>query len=173
MVSSRIWCSWPNIYYSLTVTVLFLWGACSDERTGLSFVYAAGPQRSLSLRFETSLFVASYDSQGPGGGIGPRLHTGVKRPLLFPVSLRRGQCRKHNSTAGDTENTSHVIAKHCWGVTSLRMRKLHGSVFTELETGFITLLFYCCVRVLVRNGCFFGSTALACSKYATIFIFTI
>jgi hypothetical protein len=26
------------------------------------------------LRFETSLFVASYDSQGHGGGIRPRLH---------------------------------------------------------------------------------------------------
>jgi hypothetical protein len=29
-----------------------------------------------SLRFETSLFVASYDSQGHGGGIRPHLHTG-------------------------------------------------------------------------------------------------
>jgi hypothetical protein len=28
------------------------------------------------LRFETCLFVASYDSQGHGGGIRPRLHTG-------------------------------------------------------------------------------------------------
>jgi hypothetical protein len=29
--------------------VLFLWGALSDERTGLSFVYVASPrQRSLS-----------------------------------------------------------------------------------------------------------------------------
>jgi hypothetical protein len=28
------------------------------------------------LRFETSLFVSSYDSQGNGGGIRPRLHTG-------------------------------------------------------------------------------------------------
>jgi hypothetical protein len=28
------------------------------------------------LRFETSLFVASYDSQGHGGGIRPCLHTG-------------------------------------------------------------------------------------------------
>jgi hypothetical protein len=29
--------------------VLFLWGALSDERTGVSFVYVAGPfQRSLS-----------------------------------------------------------------------------------------------------------------------------
>jgi hypothetical protein len=28
-------------------------------------------------RFETSLFVASYDSQDHSGGIRPRLHTGV------------------------------------------------------------------------------------------------
>jgi hypothetical protein len=42
---SKSWCR----AYCLTVTVLFLWGALSDERTGLSFVYAAGPcQRSLS-----------------------------------------------------------------------------------------------------------------------------
>jgi hypothetical protein len=32
----------------VTVTVLFLWGALSDERLGLSFVCVAGPcQRSL------------------------------------------------------------------------------------------------------------------------------
>jgi hypothetical protein len=29
------------------------------------------------LTFETSLFVASYDSQGHGGGIRSRLHTGI------------------------------------------------------------------------------------------------
>jgi hypothetical protein len=38
LVSSPIWGSWPDIYYCLTVTVLFLWGALSDGRTGLSFV---------------------------------------------------------------------------------------------------------------------------------------
>jgi hypothetical protein len=38
-----------DIYYCLTVTVLFLRGALSEERTGLTFVYAAGPcLRSLS-----------------------------------------------------------------------------------------------------------------------------
>jgi hypothetical protein len=48
-VSNPIWGSWPDIYNCLTITVLFLWGALSDERTGLSFVYAAGPcQRNLS-----------------------------------------------------------------------------------------------------------------------------
>jgi hypothetical protein len=34
-----------DIYYSLTITVLFLWGALSDEKTGLSFVYATVPRQ--------------------------------------------------------------------------------------------------------------------------------
>jgi hypothetical protein len=63
--------------------VLFCVGALSDERTGLSFVHAVLALASAvflatifyCLRFETSLFVASYDSQGHGGGIRPRLHT--------------------------------------------------------------------------------------------------
>jgi hypothetical protein len=68
-----------------------MWVALSDERMGLSFTIAAGPrQRSFSgpspvelvtifycLRFETSLFFAFYDSQGYGGGIRPRLHSGL------------------------------------------------------------------------------------------------
>jgi hypothetical protein len=79
----------------LTVTFLIPWVALSDERMGLSFVCAAGlasvvfrgpsPLRLATvfycLRFETSLFVASYDSQGHGGGIRPRLHTGLLQIL--------------------------------------------------------------------------------------------
>jgi hypothetical protein len=38
LVLSPIWSSRPDMYYCLTVTVLLLWGALSDERTGLSFV---------------------------------------------------------------------------------------------------------------------------------------
>jgi hypothetical protein len=38
LVSGPIWGSWQDIYYCLTVTVLLLWVALSDERTGLSFV---------------------------------------------------------------------------------------------------------------------------------------
>jgi hypothetical protein len=42
--------SWPDICYCLIITVLFFWGVLSDERTGLSFVYAAGSfQPSLYL----------------------------------------------------------------------------------------------------------------------------
>jgi hypothetical protein len=61
-----------------------MWGAASDERTGLSFIIAAGPRQHSHSRVQvreasdrillsfTSLFVASYDSQGYGGGIRPR-----------------------------------------------------------------------------------------------------
>jgi hypothetical protein len=43
-------CAYDRIFITcVTVTVLFFWGALSDETSGLSFVYAAGPcQRSLS-----------------------------------------------------------------------------------------------------------------------------
>jgi hypothetical protein len=39
------------------------------SRVGLAIIY-------YCLRFETSLFIASYDSQSYGGGIRHRLHTG-------------------------------------------------------------------------------------------------
>jgi hypothetical protein len=42
-----IWGLRPDIYYSLTITVLFLWGALSDERTGMSFVYATVPRQRI------------------------------------------------------------------------------------------------------------------------------
>jgi hypothetical protein len=41
------------------------------------------------LRFETSLFVASYDSQGHGGGIRPRLHTGLTQSSVRSVCYIR------------------------------------------------------------------------------------
>jgi hypothetical protein len=60
------------------------------------------------LRFETSRFVASYDSQGHGGGIRPRLHTGNWHslgncqqltawvaPVVFQITPRHGRHRKH------------------------------------------------------------------------------
>jgi hypothetical protein len=76
----------------MTFTVFFLWGALSDERTGLTFIccwplpaqsfFGPSPLDLVTifycLTFETSLFVASYDLQGHGGGIRSRLHTGKK-----------------------------------------------------------------------------------------------
>jgi hypothetical protein len=84
-----IWLT-TRFYYYQTFAVLLMWSALSDERNG-SVLYNCcwlSPVQSFSgpgpvglptifycLRFETSLFVASYESLGYGGGIRPRLHT--------------------------------------------------------------------------------------------------
>jgi hypothetical protein len=52
------------------------------------------------LRFETSLFVASYDLQGHGGGIRPRFHTRISNWVALNVLLittLHGPSRKHRS----------------------------------------------------------------------------
>jgi hypothetical protein len=46
------------------------------------------------LRFETSLFVASYDSQGHGGGVRRRLHTGQEELIAYVPLIRHGPHRK-------------------------------------------------------------------------------
>jgi hypothetical protein len=73
-----IWGLGQDFRYCQTVVDLLMWGALSDERTDRSFTIAAGVRQRhiFCLRFDTSLFVASYDSQGYGGGIGPRVNTG-------------------------------------------------------------------------------------------------
>jgi hypothetical protein len=51
-----IWGLRPDLYYCQIDAGLLMWGALSDERTGLSFKIAAGPRDHTvfySLRFET------------------------------------------------------------------------------------------------------------------------
>jgi hypothetical protein len=102
---SKSWCralsggSWPDIYYCLTVTLLFFVGHPLWREDGSVFYTRiccwSLPAQSFSgpsplglatifycLRFETSLFVASYDSHGHGGGIRRRLHMGYCPPNL-------------------------------------------------------------------------------------------
>jgi hypothetical protein len=56
------------------------------------------------LRFETSCFVASYDSQGYAGGIKPCLHTGLPDNWLCPllITSRHGPHRKHPVSNSDS-----------------------------------------------------------------------
>jgi hypothetical protein len=66
-------CCWPSPVHS-----------CSDPSPmGLTTIF-------YCLRFETSLFVASYDSQGYIGGTRPCLHTGIKSQLqyIFQVKVK-------------------------------------------------------------------------------------
>jgi hypothetical protein len=85
-----IWGLRPDFYYCQTVSRLLMWDALSDKRTGLSFTVAVDSrQRShfgdrvpwtrdhlLLSQIRDFPFVASYGSQGYGGGIRLRLHTG-------------------------------------------------------------------------------------------------
>jgi hypothetical protein len=61
--------------------------------------------------------------------------------------------------ARDTENSLYW-----WGIFTA------GTCLPSrcLQTGCLTSLFYCCVRVLLSNVCFSSSTVLAWCKYATI-----
>jgi hypothetical protein len=97
-----IWGSWPDIFTVWHLRSCFC-GAPSLTRGPVSFYICCWPLPAQSfsgpsplemetifycLRLETSLFVASYDSQGHGGGIRPRLHTGVKLLVKVKVTLR-------------------------------------------------------------------------------------
>jgi hypothetical protein len=107
----------------------FLWGALSDERTGLSFIGAAGPcqRRSVMgpsplvlatifyrLRFETFHFVASYDSQGHGGGIWPRLHKGFLAVTLQLDDITVGANRTENAIPSGIHIMTRVTVATRW-----------------------------------------------------------
>jgi hypothetical protein len=63
-----------------------LYNILSDERMGLSFTITAGPRQRIRSRVRVywdSLSVASYDPQGYGVGIWPRLHMGgIRLPYI-------------------------------------------------------------------------------------------
>jgi hypothetical protein len=57
---SKSWCqassgAHDQIFITLTVMVLSLWGALSEEMTGLSSVYAAGPRQLVVFGYESLL----------------------------------------------------------------------------------------------------------------------
>jgi hypothetical protein len=168
----------------VTVTVLFLWGALSDERSGLPFVCAAGPcQRSLSrvrVPWDSQPYFLSHIWDFPFRRLlrlaGSRWRYSTPPPhgyelqadSCYTTAARTTQKTQfYCCVAQTTQKTSHVVCKYCWSVTSLRLR---GSVFTEplprsaLHNPVVPLL----VRVLLRNGCFPGSTVLAWGKYVTV-----
>jgi hypothetical protein len=119
-----IWGLRPDIYYFLTISVLLLLSALSDEMTGLCFVHATGPRQGsaswvrvplfswpyFTLIFEISLFVASYASYGHGGGIRPRLLTGMCLSTDFV------HCLYHLST--DHSKKKHVASAECVSVAA-------------------------------------------------------
>jgi hypothetical protein len=80
----------------VTVTILFLWGALSDERTGLSFVRAAGPcQRNLSLvrvPWDSLPYFTVSDLRLPFSL--PPTTRRVTVEVFDPASTRRGEIKR-------------------------------------------------------------------------------
>jgi hypothetical protein len=68
-----IWDLGPDFYYCQMVAGLLVWGALSDERTGLSFTIAAGPRQRSHSRVRVPYFIVS-DS---------------RLPFLLPPTTRR------------------------------------------------------------------------------------
>jgi hypothetical protein len=89
----------PDFYYCQTVAGLLMWGALSDERTGLPFTIAAGPrQRNYSWVWvprDSCPYFTSSDSRLPQpGGPGHRIYIFQEQggPVIPPdigFSLRR------------------------------------------------------------------------------------
>jgi hypothetical protein len=77
---AHIWGLRADFYYCQTVAGLLMWSALSDERTGLLFTIVAGPCQRVRVPWDSRPYFAvsdlRLDSQGHGGGIRPRLHTG-------------------------------------------------------------------------------------------------
>jgi hypothetical protein len=87
-----------------------MWGVWREDRSAFYKCSWSSPAQWFSgpspvglvtifyyLRFETSLFVASYDSQGYGGGIRPRLHMGVLLDCRMNCLLQLDADRKQNT----------------------------------------------------------------------------
>jgi hypothetical protein len=148
---------------------LLMWGALSDERTGLSFAVAASPRQRSHSRvrvpwqswpYFTFIFVASCDSQGYGGGIRPCLHTGW--------TVNSSQSQSHIATDGRSVSKSLCRApsgahdqifitvwqlRSCFcGASSLTRGRvcvlymllvLASAVFLGSESLGLTTIFYC------------------------------
>jgi hypothetical protein len=74
-----IWGLWPVFYYHQTVASVLMWGALSDERTGVPFTISAGPrQRSHSRVWVPGdswpYFTASDLRLPQPGGPGPHIY---------------------------------------------------------------------------------------------------
>jgi hypothetical protein len=109
------WGPWPDIYCSSTLTVLFLLGAFSDERMGLSFIYAAG-------RCQRRWFTANHSSLGTAPA---RTAQETSLPILRLLSLPG----KHLSTELFPSNDCCTVdSLHSWYLAM----GLHGTILTTV-----------------------------------------
>jgi hypothetical protein len=74
----HIWGSRPDCYYCQTLAGLLMWGALSDETTGLSFTISAGPRRRSHFRVRLPCDTRPYFTVSDS-----------RLPFLSPPTTRR------------------------------------------------------------------------------------
>jgi hypothetical protein len=112
------------------------------------------------LRFETSLFVASYDSQGYGGGIRPRLHTGLTAARLSSSLYKLGA----DPTVNTASNNPIVVMGGSLTMDWISFPR-ERDCWRSLRNGFLF------IRLLHSNGCTrctFRGLCPATGLYSTI-----
>jgi hypothetical protein len=115
-----IWGLWPDFYYCQTVADLFVWGALSDERTGLSFTFAAGPRHRSHFRVRVpwdswQYFTVSHSRlPSPSSPTTRRATVEVSTlpPTVLLITRRHGRHRKHRSSV--------AVSNCCCGKTLFR-----------------------------------------------------
>jgi hypothetical protein len=171
-----IWGLRPDIYYFLTITFLLLLSSLSDEMTGVFCTcYWPSPAQCFlgpspfvlvtifyCLIFETSLFVASYDSQGHGGGIRPRLHTGLAANISR-VALHSLRTNPHRKLPLYCWN---VFTNHC--IATVAVLTAANSLLCALPSNEQQTLFYDTILLFRAFRGFCGLTVLALGKYVTV-----
>jgi hypothetical protein len=130
----------------MTIMVLFLWGALSDERTDLTFIYAAGPcQRNLSLVrvpwVSRQYFTVSH----------------LRLPFLSPPTTRRVTVEVFDPVStrgGVSERTGWLLKQPGRGPQCLVM----SCPYQLLEVGREQLLNYCYFYYCLLSFYNFGLT---------------
>jgi hypothetical protein len=121
-----IWGLRPDFYYCQTVAGFLIWGALSDERTGLPFTISVGPrQRSHSripVPWDSRPYFTVSDSRLPFTS--PRTTRRVTVEVFYPASTRN-MVRTNRLLSFYTTHTTEKTMPP----TILRCR---GKVFTEL-----------------------------------------
>jgi hypothetical protein len=98
-------------FYCLRFETLPTW------RARCPYLYSLGTVSRLHAHALGSLFVASYDTQGYGGGIRPRLHTG---PINTSVlSAYKSYWTSQRQTAQETCSAIHCLNYRRWQLTLL------------------------------------------------------
>jgi hypothetical protein len=101
------------------------------------------------LRFETSLFVAFYDSKGHGGGIRPRLHTGYCSAGVLVT----------NRVENTVSNSSSIVARGLVAVGTCLFRGrylvtgLHPTILSSHLSRFFLMVSFLLVFALKPFVC--------------------